>query len=62
LFAPSAGNAGRIVLILVYSALVSPCLLPHTRRRLKPEAPGEDSAEVLGNELEAREDPDATRA
>ncbi|MCY1216101.1 Moderate conductance mechanosensitive channel YbiO [compost metagenome] len=33
----------------------------HTRRRLKPEAPGEDSAEVLGNELEAREDPDATR-
>lgn len=34
----------------------------HTRRRLKPEAPGEDSAEVLGNELEAREDPDATRA
>ncbi|SIT31876.1 Small-conductance mechanosensitive channel [Achromobacter sp. MFA1 R4] len=34
----------------------------HTRRRLKPEAAGEDSAEVLGNELEAREEPDADPA
>ncbi|MCY1533244.1 hypothetical protein D9M68_685640 [compost metagenome] len=34
----------------------------HTRRRLEPQAPSEDSAEVLGNELEAREDPDAPRA
>lgn len=31
----------------------------HTRRRLKPETGGEDSAEVLGNELEARAEPDA---
>ncbi|MNX45168.1 Moderate conductance mechanosensitive channel YbiO precursor [compost metagenome] len=35
----------------------------HTRRRLKPEAGAEDPAEVLGNELEAREeaDPDTPR-
>ncbi len=32
----------------------------HTRRRLKPEAGGEDSAEVLGNELEARDEAEAT--
>jgi hypothetical protein len=31
----------------------------HTRRRLKPEPRGGDSAEVLGNELEGREEPDA---
>ena len=34
----------------------------HTRRRLEPQAPSGDSAEVLGNELEAREEPDAPRA
>ena len=28
----------------------------HTRRRLKPEASNDDSSEVLGNELEAREE------
>lgn len=28
----------------------------HTRRRLTPEASGDDAAEVLGNELEAREE------
>ncbi|MGE8634120.1 MAG: hypothetical protein ACN6P8_11360, partial [Achromobacter piechaudii] len=28
----------------------------HTRRRFKPETPSNDSAEVLGNELEAREE------
>jgi small-conductance mechanosensitive channel len=31
----------------------------HTRRRLKPETSGEDSAEVLGNELEARDEAEA---
>lgn len=31
----------------------------HTRRRLEPEPQGEDSAEVLGNELEAREEGEA---
>jgi hypothetical protein len=31
----------------------------HTRRRLKPEASNEDSAEVLGNELEARAEAEA---
>lgn len=30
----------------------------HTRRRLEPEASSEDSAEVLGNELEVREEAD----
>ena len=28
----------------------------HTRRRLTPETSGDDAAEVLGNELEAREE------
>ncbi|MGE8637475.1 MAG: mechanosensitive ion channel domain-containing protein [Achromobacter sp.] len=31
----------------------------HTRRRLKPETGGGDSAEVLGNELEARDESEA---
>lgn len=31
----------------------------HTRRRLQPEAGGDDAAEVLGNELEARAEPDS---
>lgn len=31
----------------------------HTRRRLKPETSGEDSAEVLGNELESRDEAEA---
>lgn len=31
----------------------------HTRRRLQPETSGDDAAEVLGNELESREEPDA---
>ncbi len=30
----------------------------HTRRRLEPETPGGDAAEVLGNELEARAEPE----
>lgn len=34
----------------------------HTRRRLKPETSGEDSAEVLGNELEARDEAEAEAA
>lgn len=34
----------------------------HTRRRLKPEAANADSAEVLGNELEAREEAEADPA
>ncbi|WP_175170222.1 mechanosensitive ion channel domain-containing protein [Achromobacter kerstersii] len=34
----------------------------HTRRRLKPEASNDDSSEVLGNELEAREEAEADPA
>ncbi|AVG43647.1 mechanosensitive ion channel domain-containing protein [Achromobacter insolitus] len=34
----------------------------HTRRPLEPAPRGEDSAEVLGNELEAREESDTPRA
>lgn len=34
----------------------------HTRRPLEPTPRGEDSAEVLGNELEAREESDTPRA
>jgi hypothetical protein len=33
----------------------------HTRRPLEPAPRGEDSAEVLGNELEAREEGEAPR-